>query len=89
VHAGLSRQDPQLLSRLATATGLHILTNTGYYGAAKDRCVPRHACEESADQLASRWVKQWTNGIEGTVSGPGSLRRAWTWAAFGDRPKHR
>jgi len=67
-------QDPQLLSRLATATGLHILTNTGYYGAAKDRCVPRHACEESADQLASRWVKQWTNGIEGTGIRPGFVK---------------
>lgn len=27
-------RDVQLLKRLATASGLHILTNTGYYGAA-------------------------------------------------------
>ena len=67
-------RDPQLLSRLARTTGLHILTNTGYYGAAKDRYVPRHAYEESADQLAGRWVKEWTDGIEGTGIRPGFIK---------------
>jgi phosphotriesterase-related protein len=67
-------RDPQLLSRLAKGTGLHILTNTGYYGAAKDRYVPRHAFEESADQLAGRWMKEWTDGIEGTGIRPGFIK---------------
>jgi phosphotriesterase-related protein len=67
-------RDPQLLARLAKATGLHILTNTGYYGAAKDRYVPRHAYQESADQLAGRWVKEWTDGIEGTGIRPGFIK---------------
>ena len=67
-------RDPQLLARLAKATGLHILTNTGYYGAAKDRYVPRHAYEESADQLAGRWVKEWSDGIEGTGIRPGFIK---------------
>jgi phosphotriesterase-related protein len=67
-------RDPQLLVRLARATGLHILTNTGYYGAANDRYVPRHAHEESADQLAARWVKEWTDGIEGTAVRPGFIK---------------
>jgi len=67
-------RDPRLLERLATATGLHILTNTGYYGAAKDQYVPRHAYEESADQLADRWVREWTDGIEGTRIRPGFIK---------------
>ena len=67
-------RDPQLLARLAKVTGLHILTNTGYYGAAKDRYVPRHAYEESADQLAGRWVKEWSDGIEGTGIRPGFIK---------------
>ena len=67
-------RDPQLLARLAKATGLHILTNTGYYGAAKDQYVPRHAYDESADQLAGRWVKDWTDGIEGTGIRPGFIK---------------
>ena len=67
-------RDPRLLARLAQATGLHILTNTGYYGAAKDQYVPRHARAESADQLADRWVKEWLEGIEGTGIRPGFIK---------------
>ena len=67
-------RDPRLLERLGKATGLHILTNTGYYGAAKDQYVPRHAHEESADQLADRWVKEWVEGIEGTGIRPGFIK---------------
>jgi phosphotriesterase-related protein len=67
-------RDPRLLERLARATGLHVLTNTGYYGAAKDQFVPRHAFEESADQLAARWVKEWVDGIEGTGIRPGFIK---------------
>jgi phosphotriesterase-related protein len=67
-------RDPQLLARLAKASGLHILTNTGYYGAAKDQYVPQHAYEESADQLADRWTREWTHGIEGTGIRPGFIK---------------
>jgi phosphotriesterase-related protein len=67
-------RDPRLLARLANATGLHILTNTGYYGAAMDRYLPRHAREERADQLADRWVREWTEGIESTGIRPGFIK---------------
>ena len=67
-------RDPRLLERLAKAAGLHILTNTGYYGAAKDQYVPRHAYEESADQLADRWTREWAEGIEGTGIRPGFIK---------------
>lgn len=67
-------RDPRLLQRLSKSTGLHILTNTGYYGAAKDRYVPRHAYDETAAQLADRWVREWTDGIEGTGIRPGFIK---------------
>ena len=67
-------RDPRLLARLAGAAGLHILTNTGYYGAASDKYVPRHAHEESADQLADRWTREWVDGIEGTGVRPGFIK---------------
>jgi phosphotriesterase-related protein len=67
-------RDPLLLQRLAKAAGLHILTNTGYYGAANDKFVPRHAYAESADQLAARWVREWDEGIEGTGIRPGFIK---------------
>ncbi len=67
-------RDPLLLKRLADATGLHLLTNTGYYGAANDRYIPEHAYQETADQLADRWVKEWQEGIEGTGIRPGFIK---------------
>jgi phosphotriesterase-related protein len=67
-------RDPRLLARLAAAAGLHIVTNTGYYGAANDRYVPRHAHDESADQLADRWTREWADGIEGTGIRPGFIK---------------
>jgi len=67
-------RDPRLLERLASATDLHIVTNTGYYGAANDQYVPRHAYEETADQLADRWVREWQDGIERTGIRPGFIK---------------
>jgi phosphotriesterase-related protein len=67
-------RDPRLLERLAKTTELHILTNTGYYGAARDQFVPQHAYQESADLLADRWAKEWLDGIEGTGIRPGFIK---------------
>ena len=67
-------RDVALLKRLATASGLHILTNTGYYGAAGNKFLPRHAFTESADELADRWVREWREGIAGTGVRPGFLK---------------
>jgi phosphotriesterase-related protein len=52
------------------------LTNTGYYGAAGDKYVPAHAFEESADQLATRWVTEWERGIDDTGIKPGFIKTA-------------
>ncbi len=67
-------RDPLLLKRLSEATGLAILTNTGYYGAANDKFVPPHAWKESADQLADRWVAEARHGIDGTTIKPAFMK---------------
>ena len=67
-------RDVLLLRRLAQASGLHILTNTGYYGAANDKFVPAHAYEETAERLAARWTAEWRDGIEGTGIRPAFLK---------------
>ncbi len=67
-------RDPLLLRRLADASGLQIVTNTGYYGAAKDIAVPMHAYAESAEQLAARFVAEFRHGIEGTGIRPGFVK---------------
>ena len=51
-----------------------ILTNTGYYGAAKDKHLPRHAFTESAEQLATRWIGEFERGIDGTAIRPAFMK---------------
>jgi phosphotriesterase-related protein len=67
-------RDPLLLRRLSEASGLHLVTNTGYYGAAGDSAVPRHAYLETPRQLADRWTAEARRGIEGTGIRPGFLK---------------
>jgi len=65
---------PRLLRLISEKTGLHILTNTGYYGAAKDQYVPAHAFQEPASRLAERWVGEWEKGIGDTGIKPGFIK---------------
>lgn len=67
-------RDPQILKRLADATGMNILTTTGYYGAVNEKFVPAQAYNETAEQLANRWIDEWNNGIEGTSIKPGLIK---------------
>jgi len=67
-------RDPEILKKLADATGMNILTNTGYYGAVNEKFVPAHAYNETAEQLANRWTEEWNDGIEGTSIKPGLIK---------------
>lgn len=67
-------RDPRILKQLAQETGLQIVTNTGYYGGAGDKFVPKHAYSETAEQLAARWIKEWEQGIEDTDVKPGHIK---------------
>ena len=67
-------RDPQLLVRLSRASGVTLLTNTGYYGAGQDKYVPAHAFDEPAESLASRWASEFERGIEGTAVRPGFIK---------------
>ncbi len=67
-------RDVALLKRLSEASGLNIVTNTGYYGAVGNKFLPKHAHEESAEQLAVRWLKEWHEGIDGTGVRPGFIK---------------
>lgn len=67
-------RDPTLLRTLSQATGLYLLTNTGYYGARQDQHLPPHAFRETPDGLAARWVREWEEGIDGTGIRPGFIK---------------
>ena len=66
-------RDVKLLKRLADASDLHILTNTGYYGAAGEKYLPAHARTETAEQIAARWINEWENAIEHDIK-PGFIK---------------
>jgi predicted metal-dependent phosphotriesterase family hydrolase len=67
-------RDPGLLRRLSQASGLQIVTNTGLYGAAQEKYVPKFAYAETAQQLAARWVKEFEDGIEPSGVRPGIIK---------------
>jgi len=68
-------RDPLLLKSVSQASGMNIITNTGYYGAGNsNKFLPKYAFTESADQLAARWIAEWTNGIGTTGIKPGFIK---------------
>lgn len=58
-------RDPILLKRLADATGIDIWTNTGLYAAADHKFLPSFARDETAAQLARRWIAEARKGVDG------------------------
>ncbi len=67
-------RDVQLLKRLSKASGLNIITNTGYYGAVNEKFLPKHVYTETSEQIAARWISEWKDGIEGTGIKPGFIK---------------
>ncbi len=67
-------RDVKLLQRLSNTSGIHLLTNTGYYAAHGEIFIPPHARTDTVDELAARWIDEWENGIEGTGIHPGFIK---------------
>src|SRR6056297_2512781 len=51
-------RDPYVLKELAERSGLHILTNTGYYGVGNNKYVPKSAMNASPEDIAAIWIKE-------------------------------
>jgi phosphotriesterase-related protein len=67
-------RDGQLLKRLSEASGIRLLSNTGFYGAAKDKHLPSFAFTETAEQLAARWIREAERGIDETAIKPAFMK---------------
>jgi len=67
-------RDPLLLKELSEKTGIHIVTNTGYYGAGDNKYVPAHAFDASPEDIARIWIDEYNNGIEGSGVFPGFIK---------------
>ena len=69
-------RDPWILKTLSTQSGMHLLTNTGYYGAHNNRFIPEKFYELSSEELSRIWVDEFDNGIEGSGVRPGFIKIA-------------
>jgi predicted metal-dependent phosphotriesterase family hydrolase len=67
-------RDVRLLQALSKQSGIHIMTNTGYYAASGRKYLPQHAFTESSDQLAARFQREHEHGIEGSGVKPGFIK---------------
>jgi predicted metal-dependent phosphotriesterase family hydrolase len=66
-------RDPYLLAELSELSGLHIITNTGYY--QKPYLAP-FVYETSSEDLARIWIKEALEGIESSGIKPGFIKIA-------------
>ena len=66
-----------LLKTISEATGINIITNTGFYGAAADKYVPEFARTASPTDLAKIWINEYEEGISGTGIKPGFIKLAF------------
>ncbi|HRE82803.1 MAG TPA: hypothetical protein PLN52_17290, partial [Opitutaceae bacterium] len=67
-------REPLLLRKIAEASDVHLITNTGYYGAAKGRYLPPDLDVLTAEQVSERWIAEWKNGIGDTGIRPGFIK---------------
>jgi phosphotriesterase-related protein len=66
-----------LLKIMSDSTGIQIVTNTGFYGAANDRYVPEFAFAATAEEISKAWIKEFEEGIDGTEVRPGFVKLAF------------
>ena len=69
-------RDPWILKTLSKETGMHLVTNTGFYGAHGNRFIPAKFLKLSAEELSHLWVDEFENGIEGSGVQPGFIKIA-------------
>ncbi len=67
-------RDPWLLKELSERTGMHLITNTGYYGARNNHFIPRQFYQMSAEDVAKIWINEFENGIEESGVKPGFIK---------------
>jgi predicted metal-dependent phosphotriesterase family hydrolase len=70
-------RDVKKLHAFSQLSKVNIITNTGFYGAANDKYVPPFAFTMSAQEIADVWIKEFTNGIEGSTIKPGFIKLAF------------
>ncbi len=75
-----------LLHRLSEASGVQIVTNTGWYAAVNHKFLPPEAEAETAEQIAARWLDEWRNGIDGVGNPSAFIRPGFLKLGTGNGP---
>src|SRR6056297_1059838 len=57
-------RDPYVLKKLSDRTGIHILTNTGYYGSGNNKYIPETLVNDSPEKMAAHWIEEFRFGID-------------------------
>lgn len=65
------------LKKIAEDSGIQIVTNTGFYGGAKDKYIPEFAFHLKAKAIAKIWIAEFENGIDSTGIKPGFIKMAF------------
>jgi predicted metal-dependent phosphotriesterase family hydrolase len=77
-------RDVRLLQQLSKGSDLHIITNTGWYGASKEKFLPAKVKELSSQQIADEWIVESRKGIDSTGIKPGFMKIAVDDVPFSD-----
>ena len=67
-------RDPELLRKISDLTGLHILTNTGLYGARNNKYIPLKVRAWSPEEMAKKWIDEFHHGIDQSSVKPGFIK---------------
>ena len=67
-------RDPYVLKKLSELSGIHILTNTGYYGVKNNKYIPKGLVNASAEQMSQHWIAEYKLGIDGSGIRPGFIK---------------
>ena len=65
---------PVFLQRLSEASGLTIITNTGWYGARSDQHVPEAIHSMTSTELSHVWINEFKEGIGDSGIRPGFIK---------------
>ncbi|MHA1127166.1 MAG: phosphotriesterase family protein [Candidatus Heimdallarchaeota archaeon] len=74
---GLGR-DLDILKQCSEKSGVNIITCTGAWDGfnVKGKCLPLGLAEKTIDEIASIWIKEFTDGIDDTGIKPGFIKMA-------------
>lgn len=67
-------RDVKFLKELSIATGIHFVTNTGFYAAVDKKYLPEIFYKSDANAISKIWIDEFEYGIQGTGIRPGFIK---------------